>query len=91
MLDALHDMIALRPGGHHKLIRHGIRFHGQRMVTRRRHRIGHALEDLIIDMLHLAGFAVHDGRRMAYGRTEHFGQRLHAQAYAEHRLALHRA
>ena len=91
MLDALHDVVDLRPRGHHQLFRHGIGLHGQRMVAGGGHRIGDAFEDLIVDMLHQAGFAVHDGRRVAYGRAEHFGQRLHAEAHAEHGLGLLRA
>ena len=78
MLDALHDVVALRPRGHHQIVRHGLRFHRQGMVARGDHRIGHAVEDLIVDMLNLAGFAMHDGRRVAHDGTEHFGERLHA-------------
>ena len=91
MLDALHDMIVLRPRGHHQLVRHGIRFDSQGMVARGGHRIGHAVEDLIVDMLHQTGLAMHDGRRVAHCGTEHFGQCLHAEAHAEHRLVLRRA
>ena len=58
------------------------------MVASGDHRIGHSFEDLVVDMLHQTGFAMHDGRSMAYGGAEHFGQCLHTQANAEHGLGL---
>ena len=87
MLDALNDMVILRPRRHDQVIGHGVGLDGQRMISGRGHRIGDAGEDLIIDMLDETGFAVHDGGRVADRAAEHLGERLQAKAHTEHGLA----
>ena len=61
------------------------------MVAGGGHGVGHALEDLVIGMLHRAGLAVHDGGRVAHRAAVHLGERLQAQAHTEHRHAGGRA
>ena len=88
---ALNNVVALRPRGNHQRIRHRIGLDGQRMVAGGGHGVGHALENLVIDMFHQAGLAMHDGGRMVHSAAVHLSERLQAQAHTKHRHAAGRA